>query len=134
MKWILLLAALLAAILAIPILLSDVGRLGRRPAFASLASAILWLALLVAGLFLARSMGWFSIPVVAVIFLPLGLSARWALLATRRSRDRLNAGQAPPPPLARQRFARLLAWPLLLVLAIGAMALGAAAAVVASWR
>jgi hypothetical protein len=134
MKWLLFAAAVVAAFLAARILLSDVRRAGGRSTFWSLLGAAISLAILAAVLYLAHYLGWFAVAFVAVVFVPFGLVARWSLLATHGRRDRYEAEHPPLPPTHLERAARMLAWPLLVALAIGAMALGAAAAVVASWR
>jgi len=134
MKWLFLVAGLVAAILAVPILISDLRRAGRGSTLRSLAAVALSLVLLAAALYLAHYLGWFSIAFVALAFFPIGLAARWSLLATRDARDRRETAQDPAPRTAGGRAVRLLAWPLLVVLMFGVVALGAAAAVVASWR
>jgi hypothetical protein len=134
MRLLLLAVAVVTAFLAVRILASDVRRAGGRSTLASLLAAAVSLAVLAVVLYLAHYIGWFSVAFVALVFVPFGLLARWSLLATRGHRDRYEAGHPPLPPTRLDRAARALVWPMLVVLVIGAMALGAAAAVVASWR
>jgi hypothetical protein len=134
MKWLLLAAVLVTAFLAGRILLSDFRRSGRRTTLGSLLGVAVSLALLAVVLYLARYLGLFSVAFVALAFVPVGLLARWSLLETRGRRDRYEAGRPAAPAGFRDRASRALALPMLLVLAVGAMALGAAVAVVASWR
>jgi hypothetical protein len=134
MKWLLLAAVTGAAFLAGRILMSDVRRVGRRSTLGSLLAAAVSLAVLAAALSLAHFVGLASVAIVALAFVPFGLLLRWSLLETRGRRDRYEATRPAAPAGLRARVARAFALPLLIVLAIGAMALGAAAAVVASWR
>jgi hypothetical protein len=134
MKWLLLAAVVVAAFLAARILLSDVRRAGRRSTLGSLLAAVVSLAVLAAVLSLAHFVGLASIAIVAVAFVPFGLLVRWSLLETRGRRDRYEAARPAAPIGLRGRAARAFELPMLIVLAVGAMALGATMAIVASWR
>lgn len=62
---------------------------------ADLSWATLSLVLLVAVVYAAHSMGIFSIPLVALAFVPIGIVARWLLVATRGPRERSHAQVSP---------------------------------------
>jgi hypothetical protein len=134
MRWIVLATGILAAMLAARILWADLRRLGSRGTFRSLAGALLSLGVLGAGLYGAHWLGYFSIPVVAAVFVPFGLAARWSLLASREARDRREAASPPEPAWGRQRMRGVLGWPVFVGLVLLVAALGAGAAVVAAWH
>jgi TRAP-type uncharacterized transport system fused permease subunit len=87
---------------------------------ADLAAAVLALVLLAAAFYSAHLLGIFSVPLVAVAFVPFGVVARWLLLASRSSRLRkeLDGGTTAPGPRAGLRL------PLLLVLVVAVAVLG----------
>ena len=134
MKWLLLVAGTIAAFLAARLLLSDIRRMGGRATLGSLAGAAVSLAALAGSLYVAHYLGWFSVAFVALAFVPFGLAARWSLLASRRRRDGYEATRLPTTETARERVLRPLTLVLLVALMAGVAMLGAAAAVVASWR
>jgi hypothetical protein len=115
-------------------LLADV-RQGRSRA--GLGGALLGLAALGFVAVLARSMGYFSVAAVALLFVPFALAARWSLQGGRGRREGPSgtaAGLETAAPSARRRAAQLLTWPLAIVLALLAAVAGALAAVAASYR
>jgi hypothetical protein len=85
---------------------------------AELAAAALALVWLAAAVYAAHLLGIFSIPLVAVAFVPFGAVVRWVLLASRSSRRRELSRTATVGPRAR----RVL--PLLLVLVAVVAVLG----------
>jgi len=92
----------------------------RSRTLAEFAWAVLTLALLAAAVYAAHLLGIFSVPLVALLFVPFGLAIRWLLVATRDSRrrgelDRAAAGGGP--------WARLVL-PTLVALAVVVAVLG----------
>jgi len=85
---------------------------------AELAAAALALVWLAAAVYAAHLLGIFSIPLVAVAFVPFGAVVRWVLLASRSSRRRELSRTATVGPRAR------LVLPLLLVLVAVVAVLG----------
>jgi hypothetical protein len=84
---------------------------GARPRrLSELAAAIFALVWLAAAVYAAHLLGIFSIPLVAVAFVPIGAVVRWLLLASRASRRREFGRAATVGPRAR------LVLPMLLVL------------------
>jgi small-conductance mechanosensitive channel len=99
------------------------GRLDDGPrsrGLADLAAAVLALVLLAAAFYSAHLLGIFSVPLVAVAFVPFGVVARWLLLASRSSRRRkeLDGRATAPGPGPGLRL------PLLLVLVVAVAVLG----------
>ena len=87
---------------------------------AELAVAVLTLVMVAAAVYVAHLLGIFSVPLVALLFVPFGLAIRWLLVATRDSRrrgelDRAAAGGGP--------WARLVL-PTLVALAVAVAVLG----------
>lgn len=133
MRWLLVVLFLVVAAFAIPLVMSDVRRMGRRPALRSLVIAAVWILVLAVGLRIVHGLGWFSVVFVGLLFIPLGLAGRFALLATRKRRDRL----AQPPAGAasvRHRVVDMLAPPALLLFGLVAAAIGLAVAEIVSAR
>jgi Ca2+/Na+ antiporter len=116
MRWLILLAAVVSAMLAVQILFFERRHGRRRSTFGQLATALLGLMILMAGAYVAHWIGWFSLPVVAVAFVPFGLAARWSILATRDVRLRRETAVASQPRSRSQRLLELAAWPVFLTL------------------
>jgi hypothetical protein len=124
MRWLVLLAAVVAALFALWILLRERREGQRRSTFRQLAIAVLWLAILGAAAFAARWIGLLAIPVIVVGFLPFGLVARWSILATRESRIRAQNAAPRPPRSTADRLLAALAWPVFLTLVAVVVAAG----------
>lgn len=121
MRWLALIAVLSATAFGVWRLTR--GRLetgARSRGFAELAAAAFALVWLAAAAYAAHLLGIFSVPLVALAFVPFGVAARWSLLASRSSgRRRALSGTATDPgPRAR------LALPMLLVLVVAVAVLG----------
>jgi hypothetical protein len=127
MKWLIVLAALGAAALSIQILIWErrSGRSGRSP-LRRLAWAVLTVVVLGAVVYVAHWLGIFSIPLVAVAFVPIGVTVRWLLSATRASRMRTEGARAAAagPPSRRARLIAIATWPIFLVLVAVVVVLG----------
>jgi hypothetical protein len=130
MKWLIFLAAIVAAAVAIQMLVWE--RRGRiRPSTVTgLASVGLTLIVFIGVAYVARGLGLFTVPIVVVAFVPFGFAARGLLFATRESRLRAAETRASTAQLAspRARLLALAAWPAFLVMVAAAVALGLAAA------
>jgi Ca2+/Na+ antiporter len=125
MRWLVLLAAAVATVFALQILAAERRRGGSRTTLGQLAAAMLWLAILGAILYAAHWIGLFSLPLVAVAFVPFALVARWSILATREARRRRDdAAAAQPPPSRSARLLELAAWPVFLSLVVLVLAIG----------
>lgn len=121
MRLLALLAVLSAAALAAWRFTS--GRLdgsARSRGFAELAAAVLTLVLLATAVYAAHLLSIFSVPLVAVAFVPFGVAARWLLLASRSSRRRRELDARATALGPRARFAL----PMLLVLVVAVAVLG----------
>ena len=68
----------------------------RLRSLADFSWAVLSLALLAGAVYAAHSIGLFSIPLVALAFVPIGLAARWLLVNSRASRERQKIALDPP--------------------------------------
>ena len=134
MKWLALLAALVAAVLAIQMLVADLRRGHPRSTMGQLALAFLSLAVLGAAIYVAHWFGLFSVPIVALLFVPFGLALRWSALATRDMRHRREAALPQIPSSRRDRVVGLAMWPVFLLLMALVACLGLLAAMLASWR
>jgi hypothetical protein len=125
MKWLTILAAIGAAAIAVQILIWE--RRGGRPRpsnLARLAVAVLTAIAIAGAIYAAHTIGIFSVPLVAIVFVPIGVTLRWLMLATRASRLRAaeaRAGAAEPAS-RRTRLLELAAWPVFLVLVAGVVA------------
>jgi hypothetical protein len=122
MRWLIVLAAIGAAVVAAQILIWE-RRSGRhRPStLGQFAGAVLTVAVMGGAIYSAHLLGIFSIPLVAVVFVPFGVAMRWLILHTRASRQRAEDARAAAP--AATRRARLLeqaAFPVFIVL-VGAV-------------
>jgi hypothetical protein len=124
MKWLLLTATLVAAAFAIQILIADTQRVGRRSTLGRLAIPVLSLMALAAAIYAAHAIGFFSVPIVALAFVPFGLALRWSLLANRGMRERREAASQPVQRSGRDRLVGLAMWPLFFVLVVLVAAIG----------
>lgn len=120
MKWLIVLAAIGAAALALQILIWE--RRGGRPrpsTLSRLAVAVLTVVGLGGAVYAAHFLGIFSVPLVAIAFVPFGVTMRSLILATRGSRQRAaDTHAAAAAPASRQaRLLELAAWPVFVVLA-----------------
>ena len=134
MKWLTLLALLVAVLFAIQILIADMRRGHKRSTMVRLALAVLSLALLGVAIYTAHLLGFYSLPIVALLFAPFGLALRWSTLATREMRRRREAAMPQIPPSRRDRYRGAVIWPVFLGLVVLVACLGMFAAVLASWR
>jgi hypothetical protein len=87
---------------------------------AELAVAVLTLVMVAAAVYVAHLLGIFSVPLVAVAFVPFGVAARWLLLASRSSRRRRELDARATAFGPRARFPL----PMLLVLVVAVAVLG----------
>ena len=136
MKWLLLLAAVIALGLAVPILVTDLRR-GDLRTLPRLLAAVLSLGALGVLVVAAHSVGFFSAALVAAAFVPFGLAARWSLMHSRAGRQRaqdLWDRSAVEPPSVRRRLLALAWWPIFVVLVLLVAGLGIAAAMAVSLR
>jgi hypothetical protein len=85
-------------------------------------------------IYAAHWIGFFSLPIVAVAFVPFGLALRWSILATRDVRQRREAARQPIPPLGSDRLRGLVMWPVFLVLVALMAALGLMAGMLVAQR
>jgi hypothetical protein len=132
MKWLILIAAVVATALALWILAGERRRGGRRSTGRQLAAAIASLVVLGAAVYAAHYIGFFSLPIVAVAFVPFGLAARWSILATRGARERIEAARPAVPPSRGARLRELAMWPLFAALVTGVALLGLVAGLLAA--
>jgi len=130
MKWLMILAAIGAAALALQILIWERRGGRRRPSLlGQLALVVLTAIVLGVAAYAAHSLGIFSVPFVILAFVPFGIAARWLALSTREAREHLvNARvRALPPPSRRDRLIARVAMPVFLILVAVVLALGFAA-------
>jgi len=136
MKWLLLLAALIALGLAVPLLVADLRRGGLRT-LPRLLVALLSLGALAVLVVAAHFVGFFSAALVAAVFVPFGLAARWSLMHGRAGRQRaqelMDRASSQPPSVGR-RLLSLAWWPIFVVLMLLVAGLGIAAAMAVSLR
>jgi hypothetical protein len=122
MKWLIVLAAIGAAAIALQILIWERRGGRRRPStLGQVAVAVLTVVGLGGAIYAAHIIGIFSVPLVAIAFVPFGVMVRWLILASRASRLRAAehraATAAPEAPASRRaRMLELAAWPVFLVL------------------
>lgn len=128
MRWLIILGAIATAAIALQILIWERRAGRRRPStIGRLALAALAVVLVGAAVYSAHLLGIFSIPLVVLAFVPVGVTVRWLLLATRASRQ--QAAQAfaasAPPPTWRTRLLRAVSLPIfvLMVAAVVVLAL-----------
>src|SRR5450759_3986321 len=94
MKWLIVLAAIGAAALALKIINRERRGGRRRPSTrGQLAVAVLTVVGLVGAVYAAHFLGVFSVPLVAIAFVPVGITGRSLILATRGRRQ--LAGRDP---------------------------------------
>ncbi|MGZ6266236.1 MAG: hypothetical protein ACXWN4_04970 [Candidatus Limnocylindrales bacterium] len=134
MKWLILLAALVAALFAVQILIADMRRGHKRSTMVQLAAAVFGLALLGLAIYTAHLLGLYSVPIVALAFVPFGLALRWSILATREMRRRREEAGQPVSSSRRGRLVNLAIWPLFLVLVALVAVVGLMAGILAAQR
>jgi hypothetical protein len=136
MKWLTLIAAIVAIVFALRILAADLRRNGRpRSTLRQLAIALLSLAVMGVAIYALHWIGFFSVPIVAAAFVPFGLTTRLWMLAnrdTREARQLREEALAPVPPTRRDRFVALVRWPVFLVLIAIVLAAGLIAGMLAA--
>ena len=123
MRWLIVLAAIGAAALALQILIWERRNGRHRPStLGQFAGAVLTVAVMGGAVYAAHLLGIFSIPLVAVVFVPFGVAIRWLVLNTRASRQRAEDARAAAAPAAtrRARLLELAAFPVFIVL-VGAV-------------
>lgn len=119
MRWLVLIGVLSATAFGVWRLTRVRLQPGTRPRrLAELAAAVFALVWLAAAVYAAHLLGLFSIPLVAVAFVPVGAVVRWSLLASRDSRGRAFGRTATVGPRAG------LVLPMLLVLVAMVAVLG----------
>lgn len=127
MKWLTVLAAIGAAALALQILIWERRGGRRRPSTrGQLAVAVLTLVGLVGAVYAAHFLGVFSVPLVAIAFVPFGITARSLILATRGKRQRAADARAAAasPASQRTRLLELAALPVFFVLVAAVVVMG----------
>ena len=134
MRWAILLGAVATAAVSLQILIWERRAGRRRPsAIGRIALAVLAAVLVGGAVYSAHLLGIFSIPLVIIAFVPVGVTVRWLILATRASRQRTaEAFDASAPPVTRPvRLLRAASLPLfvLMVLAVVLLALAVGTAV-----
>ena len=134
MRWLILGAALVAACLAIWILLGERRPSRPRSTVRGLAAAVAALVVLGVVAYAAHFAGFFSLPIVAVAFIPFGLAARWSVLATREARERREAARPTVPPSRRARMLAIAMWPIFVILVVLAACVGLAAGALSAHR
>jgi hypothetical protein len=128
MRWIVILAAICAALVALQILIWERRSRRRGPStIGRIALAVLAIVLVGGAVYSAHLLGIFSIPLIVIAFGPVGLTVRWLILTTRATREAADTARAAAAlPLTRsQRLLRSLALPLfvIMVLAVVTVAL-----------
>lgn len=121
MKWLIILCSLAVAVAALQVLIRERRSGRRRPStLGRIASAARAAALLGGALYSAHVLGIFSIPLVVIIFVPVGVTLRWLILATRGSRQRAEQDRASstPPATRRERLLGAASLPILVVLVV----------------
>jgi|GEM_PF-1277748 hypothetical protein len=119
MKWLIVLAAIGAAAISLQILIWE-RRSGRtrRSTLGQLAGGVLTVVILGAAVYAAHWLGIFSVPLVAVAFVPVGITVRWLMGASRASRQRAEDARAAAagPASRRARLVAIATWPVFIVL------------------
>jgi hypothetical protein len=88
MRWAILLGTVATAAIALQILIWERRAGRRRPSpIGRLALAVLAVVLLGGAVYSAHLLGIFSLPLVVLAFVPVGVTVRWLILATRESRQ-----------------------------------------------
>jgi len=127
MRWLLVLAAVGAAVVALQVLIWERSGGRSRPSLVGrLALATLTLVVFGAVVYMAHWFGIFSIPLVIIAFVPFGVAARWLILGTRERRQRLADARAAtlPPPSRRDQLLAAAAIPVFVLLVAAVLALG----------
>jgi hypothetical protein len=127
MRWAILLGGLGTAAIALQILIWERRRGRRRPStIGRLALAVLAVVLLGGAVYSAHLLGIFSIPLVFLAFVPVGVTARWLILATRESRelaaDAFAASNSPATRLVR--VLRAASLPIFVLMVVAVVLLG----------
>lgn len=125
MRWIVILAAICAALVALQVLIWERRSSRRRSStIGRIALAVLAIVLVGGAVYSAHLLGIFSIPLIVIAFGPVGLTMRWLILATRASRETADAARAEAAlPLTRsQRLLRAFALPLFVVMVLAVVA------------
>jgi hypothetical protein len=127
MKWLIVLAAIGAAALALQILVWERRSGRRRPSTLSqLAVAVLTVVGLGGAVYAAHFLGIFSVPLVAIAFVPFGVTVRSLILTTRARRQQAADARAASvgPASRRGRLIELAAWPVFLFLVAVVVVMG----------
>lgn len=127
MRWLVILGALAAAVIAIEILMWERRAGRRRPsALGRIALAVLAIVLVGGAVYSAHLLGVFSIPLVAIAFVPVGLTVRSLILLTRGSRERAQQARAAaePPATRRDRLVQAAALPFFVVMVLAVVVFG----------
>ncbi len=140
MKWVIVFALLAALVLAVPILLRDARRGARRGTAAqrtrglsaSLLPGIGSLVVIALAVYAGHEAGIFSVPLVALAFVPFGLVVRWLLIETQAGRREREI--VAPALTRRQRIGRLAFWPLFVVMVLAVAVVAAFAGMLAAQR
>lgn len=125
MRWIVILAAICAALVALQVLIWERRSSRRRSStIGRIALAVLAIVLVGGAVYSSHLLGIFSIPLIVIAFGPVGLTMRWLILATRASRETADAARAEAAlPLTRsQRLLRAFALPLFVVMVLAVVA------------
>ena len=120
MRWLVVLAAIAAFLIALQVLIWERrGGRSRRSTPGQLAWAVLTLVSIGAAVYAAHWLGIFSIPLVAIAFVPFGIALRWIFLATKATRERAADARAAAfgAPTRRERLLARAAMPVFFVLA-----------------
>jgi hypothetical protein len=127
MKWVVLLGAVVAAVLALQALIWERRGGRRRPSTVGrIALAVLAIVLVSGAVYAAHLLGIFSVPLVVIAFVPVGAAIRWLILATRESRERdAQAREAMAlPPTRSDRLIRAASLPLFVLMVLAVVLLG----------
>jgi hypothetical protein len=127
MRWLILLGALAVAVIAVQILIWERRRGRREPsALGRGALAVLGVVLVGSAVYSAHLLGIFSLPLVVAAFVPVGVTARWLILATRESRERAEAARAAaaPPATRRNRLIHAASLPVFVIMVVAVVVLG----------
>jgi hypothetical protein len=127
MKWLVVLGAVGAAAISLQILVWE-RRSGRkrRTTLGRLAGAVLTVVVLGAAVYSAHWLGIFSVPLVAVAFVPVGITIRLLMGGSRESRQRAEEARAAAagPPSRRARLIAIATWPVFIGLVAAVVVLG----------
>ena len=126
MRWAIILGAIATGAIALQILIWERRAGRRRPsAIGRVALAVLAIVLVGAAVYSAHLLGIFSIPLVVLAFVPVGVTVRWLILATRESR--LQAAEAyaasAPPVTWRTRLLRAASLPIFVLMVVAVVLL-----------